>query len=146
MKALIQRVSEAGVTIEGEVTGKIGQGILVFLGVTHTDTEKNVDQLVEKIVNLRIFVNEAGKLDRSLIDIKGSLLIVSQFTLYASTDKGRRPDFFDAARPDIAEPLYNKFVQKCREKEIKTETGRFGAMMQVNLVNDGPVTLIIESA
>jgi len=145
MKALIQRVSQAKVTAEGEVTGEIGKGIVVLLGVTHDDTEKDVDYLVNKIADLRIFPSEKSGFDQSLTDVKGSLLVVSQFTLHASTKKGRRPDFTASARPELAERLYDLFIEKAREKGLNTATGRFGAMMDVELVNDGPVTLMIES-
>jgi D-tyrosyl-tRNA(Tyr) deacylase len=145
MKALIQRISRAKVTADGEVTGEIGKGILVLLGVTHDDSEKDVDYLVEKIANLRIFPDKSGHFDLSVTDMKGEILVVSQFTLYGSTKKGRRPDFSDSARPEIAEPLYDLFIDKMCKTGLNTSTGRFGAMMEVELTNDGPVTLMLES-
>lgn len=145
MRALIQRVSRARVTVDEKETGAINEGILVLLGITHKDSEKEVDYLVDKIANLRIFPGEKSGFDQSLIDTGGSLFVVSQFTLYGSTKKGRRPDFNDAARPEKAEPLYKFFVQKAREKGLKVETGQFGAHMMVELTNDGPVTLVIET-
>ncbi len=145
MRALIQRVSTAKVTVESEVTGEIGRGILVLLGVAHEDTEKEVDFLLEKILNMRLFESDKSQFDLSLTDIEGELLVVSQFTLYGSTKKGRRPDFTASARPEKAEPLYDLFIEKARQKGLKTASGRFGAMMQVEMVNDGPVTLMLDS-
>lgn len=145
MRALIQRVSKAKVTVEGEVTGEIDKGIVVLLGVTHEDTEKDVDYLVNKIVDLRIFPSEKSGFDQSIKEVKGSLLVVSQFTLHASVKKGRRPDFTASAKPELAERLYDLFIEKAREKGLNVATGQFGAMMDVELVNDGPVTLMIES-
>lgn len=148
MKILLQRITEARVEVDGQVIGQVEKGYLLFLGITHSDVEKDIDFLVEKILNVRIFENEAeGKFfDTSIIDIHGEILVVSQFTLYARTDKGRRPDFGEAAKPEEAEKLYNLFVQKLREKSaLKVETGKFQAMMQVHLINDGPCTLLIES-
>ena len=145
MKALIQRVSQAKVTVESETVGEIEKGILVLLGVTLNDTEKEVNYLVEKIANLRIFPGEKSDFDLSVIDYGGSLLVVSQFTLYGSTKKGRRPDFNDAAKPDFAKNLYERFVKKAREMGLTVESGQFQAHMMVELVNDGPVTLMIET-
>ncbi len=145
MKALIQRVKQAKVTIDGEVTGEIGKGILVLLGVAQEDSEKDVDYLVDKITQLRIFPSDKSGFDYSLEEVKGSLLVVSQFTLYGSTKKGRRPDFTASARPELAEKLYDLFIQKARDKGFETASGRFGAMMDVELINDGPVTLMVES-
>ena len=145
MKALIQRVSKADVTVEGESTGRIGDGLLVFLGVGHNDTEKEADLLAQKIVNLRIFEDENARMNRSLADINGELLVVSQFTLMADTRKGRRPSFVNAAPPEQADRLYMVFVEKAREKGIKTETGSFGALMEVSLVNHGPVTIMLDT-
>jgi D-tyrosyl-tRNA(Tyr) deacylase len=146
MKALIQRVNRAKVTVDNRTTGEIGQGILVLLGITHEDSEKDVNYLVEKIVNLRIFGGEGkSSFGKSVIEIGGSLLVVSQFTLYGSTKKGRRPDFTAAAKPDFANGLYEMFIDKARETGIKVETGEFGAMMDVELINSGPVTFMIES-
>ena len=145
MKALIQRVSKADVSVDGESAGRIGDGLLVLLGVGHEDTEKKADLLVQKIVNLRIFEDENLKMNRSLSDINGELLVVSQFTLMADTRKGRRPSFVNAAPPEQADRLYMVFVEKAREKGIKTETGSFGAMMDVSLVNHGPVTIMLDT-
>lgn len=145
MRALIQRVSEARVTVNGQTVGKIGHGILLFLAVGKNDSEKDVDFLINKINNLRIFESEAKKMDLSLKDIDGELLAVSQFTLYGNVNKGRRPDFTDAANPDLARKLYKKFIEKCENKSIKTQTGEFAAMMDISLVNDGPVTFFIDS-
>lgn len=145
MRAVIQRVSRASVTVDGEVIGSIGDGVLVLLGVTHTDSIEQARWLADKIVNLRIFLDADGKMNRSLIDTGGALLAVSQFTLYGDAQKGRRPSFIDAARPEHAEPLCQKFVEAVREHGVRVETGRFGAMMQVELINDGPVTLILDS-
>ena len=145
MKALIQRVSKADVSVDGESAGRIGDGLLVLLGVGREDTEKEADLLAQKIVNLRIFEDEAVKMNRSLADINGELLVVSQFTLMADTRKGRRPSFVNAAPPEQADRLYMVFVEKAREKGIKTETGSFGAMMDVSLVNHGPVTIMLDT-
>jgi D-tyrosyl-tRNA(Tyr) deacylase len=145
MRALIQRVSKAKVTVDGEVTGEIDKGILVLLGITHEDSEKDVDYLIEKIVNLRIFPDKSGHFDLSVTDVKGGILVVSQFTLYGSTKKGRRPDFSASAKPEKAEYQYDLFIDKMRKTGLNTSTGRFGAMMDVELVNDGPVTLMLES-
>ena len=145
MRAVVQRVSESAVTVDGEVVGRIGCGLLVLLGVTHEDTEKDAVFLAEKIVNLRIFSDDAGKMNRSLLDTGGGMLVVSQFTLYGDCRKGRRPSFIQAADPDKGDALYQYFVEKVRERGVTTATGRFGAMMAVSLINDGPVTLILES-
>lgn len=145
MKALIQRVKKAKVIVENQITGEIDKGILVLLGITHEDENKDADYLVEKIINLRIFESEKSGFDFSLLDEKAELLVVSQFTLYGSCKKGRRPDFTSAAAPEKAKQLYEYFIEKCKEKGIKTETGIFGAHMEVELINDGPVTLEIES-
>ncbi|MBI5412446.1 D-tyrosyl-tRNA(Tyr) deacylase [Candidatus Peregrinibacteria bacterium] len=148
MKALIQRVTSASVQVDGQTIGKIGQGIVVLLGITRTDTEKEVDYVLEKVVNCRIFPgdNPLSDFDKSLLDIQGGLLIVSQFTLYGNLKKGRRPDFAEAAKPETAEKLYNLFVQKARQKQdLKVAAGQFKAHMEVGLTNDGPVTIMIES-
>ena len=145
MKAVIQRVSEARVNIGHKTISQIGPGLLVLLAVTDQDTEKEADWLAEKIVNLRIFTDENGKMNLSVKDKKGSLLVVSQFTLYGDVQKGKRPSFIKAASPEQAENLYNLFIKKVRDnKNISVKSGRFGAMMKVSLVNDGPVTLIVE--
>jgi D-aminoacyl-tRNA deacylase len=144
MRALVQRVSEARVKIDGETVGAIGRGLLVLLGVTHLDLEDNAAWLADKIVGLRIFEDEEGKMNQSVIEVGGGVLVVSQFTLYGDCRKGRRPSFVEAASPTVAVPLYNAFVEAVRAHGVPTETGRFGAMMQVELVNDGPVTLIVD--
>ncbi|MBT0665451.1 D-tyrosyl-tRNA(Tyr) deacylase [Geobacter pelophilus] len=145
MKAVIQRVSEARVEVDGEVTGAIGGGILVLLGVEQGDTEQDADWLVKKIVELRIFEDEAGKMNLALAEVNGALLVVSQFTLLGDCRKGRRPSFVKAAPPAEGNRLYEYFVAKARETGTKVETGVFQAMMQVHLINDGPVTFILES-
>ena len=145
MKAVVQRVSESSVTIDNEVAGKIGAGLLVLLGVAVEDTEKEADYLAEKIINLRIFSDENGKMNLSLRDIGGEMLVVSQFTLLGDCRKGRRPSFIASAGPEMGNALYAYFVDYMRQKGITVATGRFGAMMDVSLVNDGPVTLILES-
>lgn len=145
MKAVVQRVKQAKVEVDGELTGKIGSGILIFLGVGDEDSIKEVEWMSEKISGLRIFEDEVGKMNLSLMDVEGSALVVSQFTLYGDCRKGKRPSFASAAKPEIANTLYEEFVKSFRQKGINTETGRFQAMMDVSLVNDGPVTLIIES-
>lgn len=145
MKAVIQRVNRASVTVDDEVVGKIDHGFVILLGVTHEDTEADVDALVQKIIHLRVFEDEAGKLNRSLIDTNGSILSISQFTLYGDVRKGRRPNFMQAAKPDVANKLYELFNEKIKEQGVHVETGVFGAMMDVSLVNNGPVTIIIET-
>ena len=146
MRALIQRVSSASVTIDGEVNGSVNQGLLILLGVTHTDTENDALYLAEKIANLRIFCDEQDKMNLSLLDINGEALVISQFTLYGDCRKGRRPGFSDAARPELADPLYERFIALLKEQGVKkVDTGRFGADMKVELLNDGPVTIIIDS-
>jgi D-aminoacyl-tRNA deacylase len=145
MRAVIQRVTESSVTVEDEVVGRIDQGLMVLLGVAASDTEKDADYLCNKIVNLRIFEDENGKLNRSLLDIRGQMLVVSQFTLLADCRKGRRPSFINAAPPEMADALYRYFVNRVQQNGVTVETGRFRAMMQVALVNDGPVTIILES-
>jgi D-tyrosyl-tRNA(Tyr) deacylase len=145
MRVVIQRVSEASVTVNGEYTGRIGLGLAVLLGIAATDTEVDAEYLIERIVGLRIFPDEAGKFDRSVQDVNGSILVVSQFTLYGDCRKGRRPSFSAAAGPDKALPLYDYFIKYLKAKNIAVATGRFQAMMAVQLINDGPVTLIIDS-
>lgn len=144
MKAVVQRVRESAVRVEGEVVGQIGQGLLVLLGVTDTDTESEAEWLADKIVHLRIFEDDEGRLNRSLTEVGGALLAVSQFTLYGDCRKGRRPSFVKAARPETAERLYDRFVAAVGRAGIPVQTGRFRTMMAVSLVNDGPVTLILE--
>ncbi|GHO69450.1 D-aminoacyl-tRNA deacylase [Ktedonobacter sp. SOSP1-52] len=146
MRALLQRVSLASVTVEGEVVGKIGGGLLILLGVGQGDGEAQVKTLVEKIVNLRIFGDAEGKMNRSLLDVKGEALVVSQFTLYADTHKGRRPSYTNAAPPAIAEPLVERFKEGVAGYDVKVAGGIFGAHMQVQLCNDGPVTIWLDSA
>jgi D-tyrosyl-tRNA(Tyr) deacylase len=144
MRAVIQRVSECAVSVENETVGRIGKGLLVLLGVGTEDTRSEADYLADKIINLRIFGDENGKLNRSLLEIDGEMLVVSQFTLFGDCRKGRRPSFIQAAGPEKGNELYEYFVDQVR-KNIRVETGRFGALMAVSLVNDGPVTLILES-
>ncbi|MDV3449304.1 D-aminoacyl-tRNA deacylase [Bacillus safensis] len=145
MRLVVQRVTNASVKVEEEITGAINEGYMVLVGVTHEDTEEDVLYLAEKLAHLRIFEDENGKMNRSLLDIKGSVLSVSQFTLYGDTRKGRRPNFMKAAKPDAANSLYECFNKTLREKGIHVETGRFGAMMDVTLTNSGPVTILIDS-
>ncbi len=145
VKAVIQRVNEARVEVDGQVTGSIGRGLLVFLGIGKADTAVDIEWMIDKIANLRIFESEAGKMDESLLDIRGELLVVSQFTLYGDCRKGRRPSFSDAMDADTAKSLFTLFVEKARQKVSVVQTGVFQAMMQVHLVNDGPVTLVVES-
>jgi len=145
MRAVVQRVTQARVRIDGEVVGEIGAGLLVLLGVAHADTAEQARWLADKIAGLRIFSDEQGKMNRDVTEAGGGVLVVSQFTLYGDCKKGRRPSFIDAAGPDIAIPMYEAFVNAVRAQGIATATGRFGAMMQVELTNDGPVTLILES-
>ena len=145
MRAVIQRVKHANVRVENEIIGKINNGLVVLLGVTHDDTEADINALVQKIIHLRIFEDEENKLNNSLLDIKGKVLSVSQFTLYADVRKGRRPNFMNAAKPEYAESLYELFNEKLRKENVDVETGSFGAMMEVELVNDGPVTIILET-
>ena len=144
MKLLIQRVAHAKVEVDNKTVGAIGMGALVFIGITHTDTMAQASWLAAKLVNLRFFEDSSGKINQSLIDKKGSALIISQFTLYADCTEGRRPSFIKAAPPSIAEPLYVQFIDEVRKNGIVVETGIFGAEMKVSLLNDGPVTLILE--
>ncbi len=144
MKLVIQRVANARVKVDGEVVGKIGKGFMVLCGITHTDTEAEADYLAKKLCNLRVFEDENEKMNLSLKDVGGELLIISQFTLYANTKEGNRPSFIEAAKPDLANPLYEYFMKKCVEYGIKVEKGVFGAHMDVSLLNDGPVTIIME--
>lgn len=145
MRAVIQRVSAARVMVDGRVGGAIGPGLLLFVGIASADTDADADWLVDKLLDLRIFENEGGKFDRSLRERRGDLLVVSQFTLLADTRKGRRPSFTDAAPPEHAAPLYEHLVARARAQGITVATGAFGAHMQVELVNDGPVTILLDS-
>ena len=145
MRAVIQRVSHASVEVEGEITGEIEEGLLVLLGVARDDTEAEADYLAEKITNLRIFNDEQGKMNRSLLDTGGAMLVVSQFTLYRDARRGRRPSYTDAAEPEKANALYQYFVERVRAQSIRVETGVFRAMMKVRLTNDGPVTILLDS-
>lgn len=145
MRAVLQRVRDARVIIDREVVGQIGRGFLVLLGVTHSDTGEQARWLADKIVSLRLFNDAEGKMNLALADVGGEVLVVSQFTLYGDCRKGRRPSFIEAAPPPVAVPLYEAFINGIRAHGIRTATGRFGAMMQVELTNDGPVTLIVES-
>ena len=146
MRALIQRVSSARVRVEGEITGEIGPGLLVLLGIGHGDGEAEVRLLAEKMINLRIFEDDQGKMNRSLLEVNGAVLVISQFTLYAECRKGRRPNFLAAAPPEQSVELYERFIAALRAREIMVATGRFGAEMEVELVNDGPVTIMLDSA
>src|ERR1043166_9543584 len=146
MRAVVQRVSRAQVTVNGEVTGEIGRGLLVLLGVGKDDAESDADYLAGKITALRVFDDQNGKINLSVADIGGAVLAVSQFTLYADTQKGNRPSFNMAAPPDQARQLYEYFVQRIRATGLRCETGKFQAMMQVELVNDGPVTILLDSS
>ncbi|MGD6974118.1 D-aminoacyl-tRNA deacylase [Bacillus altitudinis] len=145
MRLVVQRVTSASVKVEEEITGAINEGYMVLVGVTHEDSEEDVHYLAEKLAHLRIFEDENGKMNHSLLDVKGSVLSVSQFTLYGDTRKGRRPNFMKAAKPDVANSLYECFNETLREKGIHVETGRFGAMMDVSLTNSGPVTMLMDS-
>jgi D-tyrosyl-tRNA(Tyr) deacylase len=144
MRVLLQRVSRAEVRIDGEVVGRVGRGFCLLVGFTHGDGADQVDWMADKVIGLRLFGDDEGKMNLALEDVGGALLVVSQFTLYGDARKGRRPSFIDAARPEEAEGLYELFVERLRSRGVKVETGRFGAMMDVDLVNDGPVTLWLE--
>jgi D-tyrosyl-tRNA(Tyr) deacylase len=145
MRVVVQRVAHASVEIDGAVVGRIGPGLAMLLGIRSGDGESDVQFLADKVLNLRVFPDAEGKMNRSALDAGRALLVVSQFTLYGDCRKGRRPSFIDAAPPNLAEPLYDRFIARLRESGLVVESGRFGAMMQVELVNDGPVTLIIDS-
>ena len=145
MRAVVQRVSEASVTVEGEVVGQIGPGLMVLLGVAQGDAEKEARWMADKLVGLRIFEDDEGKMNRSLLDTGGAMLVVSQFTLLGDTRKGKRPSFIGAAPPEEANALYERFCDHVREAGVTVATGRFRTEMRVSLVNDGPVTLIVES-
>ena len=144
MRVVLQRVSQASVTIAGRVAGAIGPGFCLLVGFTHSDTMAQVDWMAEKVVGLRLFADADAKMNLGLNDIGGAILVVSQFTLYGDAAKGRRPSFIDAARPEVAIPLYDGFISALRTHGLEVQTGEFGAMMDVELVNDGPVTLILE--
>lgn len=145
MKIVLQRVTHSSVEIEGKINGQINKGLMVLVGFASDDTTAIIDKMIDKLINLRIFEDEQGKMNRSLMDVNGSILSISQFTLYADCKRGRRPGFTDAARPEIAIPLYDYFNQELKEKGIDVETGIFGADMKVSLLNDGPVTIILDS-
>ena len=144
MRVILQRVSSSQVVVNGEVVGAIGRGLNLLVGIAATDTEAELDWMAKKCLELRIFPDDIGKFNQSILDIQGEILAVSQFTLYGDARKGRRPSFDQAAPPAIAEPLYDQFVEKLRGSGLRVATGRFGAMMQVSIDNDGPVTLILE--
>ena len=144
MRLVLQRVNQASVTIAGRETARIGQGLCILIGITHTDTPAEADWLAEKVTGLRLFPDDEGKMNLALSEVGGALLVVSQFTLYGDTSRGRRPSFISAARPEQAIPLYEHFVGRLREQGLEVQTGEFGAMMDLALVNDGPVTLILE--
>jgi D-tyrosyl-tRNA(Tyr) deacylase len=146
MRAVVQRVSRARVSIHGWISGEIGHGLLVLLAVAHEDTETDASYLAEKIAGLRIFDDEAGKMNRSVLDVSGSILVVSQFTLYGDVRRGKRPSFDAAAPPEHARRLYEFFVQRMQAAGLRCETGRFQEMMQVELVNEGPVTILLDSS
>ncbi|NOU59827.1 D-aminoacyl-tRNA deacylase [Marinifilum caeruleilacunae] len=146
MRVVIQRVSKASVTVENEIVGQIGEGLMILVGIENEDTKEDANWLSKKICNLRIFDDEDGVMNKSLLDVKGNILTVSQFTLHAKTKKGNRPSYIAAAKPDISVPLYEYFVKELeRESGTKVQTGKFGAHMEVALVNDGPVTIIIDT-
>lgn len=145
MRAVVQRVSQASVTVDEKIVGKIDKGLLVLLGIGGEDDEKDLEYLLDKVLGLRIFQDENDKMNLSLLDIKGELLVISQFTLYGDVRKGKRPSFTDSAHPDMAEKMYLKFIDKCIENGIKIEKGIFGAHMDVSLVNEGPVTILLDS-
>lgn len=145
MRFVIQRVLESSVTVDGEVLGRIGRGYMVLIGVSRTDTEAIADKMVKKLINLRIFEDENGKTNLALKDVGGSLLLISQFTLYADARHGNRPGFTDAGAPDMAEKLYEYIIEECRKQVSVVERGRFGADMKVSLTNDGPFTVLLDS-
>jgi D-tyrosyl-tRNA(Tyr) deacylase len=144
MRIVLQRVSKASVTIDGRVAGAIERGFCILVGFTHADTPAQVEWMAEKVVGLRLFSDAEGKMNLGLADVGGAVLVVSQFTLYGDVQKGRRPSFIDAARPEVAIPLYEQFISALRSRGLKVETGEFGAMMAVEIHNDGPVTLVVD--
>lgn len=144
MRFLVQRVKEASVEVNQQLVGKIQKGYLVLIGITHTDTEKEADFLVNKLINLRIFTDENDKMNLNLKQVNGEVLLVSQFTLYGNASHGNRPDFIEAARPEYAKKLYEYIIEKVKDNGINTQTGIFGANMKVHLINDGPVTIMLE--
>lgn len=145
MRAVVQRVKSANVKVDDKIMGSIEQGILLLLGIEETDEEIDLEYICDKVPNLRIFEDENGKMNNNLLDLGGSILVISQFTLLGDARKGRRPSFIAAARPDKAIPMYEKFIAKMKEKNIFTQTGEFGADMKVELINDGPVTILLDS-
>ncbi|WP_458412387.1 D-aminoacyl-tRNA deacylase [Schinkia sp. CFF1] len=145
MRVVVQRSKEANVQVNNEIVGRIQSGLVLLVGITHSDTIEDAEYMAEKIVNLRIFEDEEGKMNLSLLDVGGEILSISQFTLYGDCRKGRRPNFMEAAKPDLANELYEKFNECLQAKGVVVETGQFGAMMAVSLINDGPVTLILDS-
>jgi D-tyrosyl-tRNA(Tyr) deacylase len=145
MRGVIQRVKHANVSVDNKIIGSINHGILLFLGVEDIDDEKDLEYMCDKVPNLRIFEDENGKMNKSMIDVNGSLLVISQFTLLGDARKGRRPSFIQAAIPEKAIPMYEEFIKRMKERNIVTESGEFGADMQVELVNDGPVTILLDS-
>lgn len=145
MRLVIQRVSEASVEIESKINGEIKEGFMVLVGITNDDNKEVVEKMADKLIHLRIFEDENEKLNLSLMDVKGEILSISQFTLYANCKKGRRPSFLDAAKPDLSKPLYEYFNEYLTKKGVHVETGIFGAMMNVSLINDGPTTIILDS-
>ena len=145
MRSVVQRVKRAKVIVDNEVIGSIDHGIMLLLSVEDNDDEKDLEYMCDKVINLRIFEDEDGKMNKSLMDVNGSILVVSQFTLHGDARKGRRPSFITAARPEKAIPLYEKFIQNMKDQNINTNTGKIGADMQVELVNDGPVTILLDS-
>ena len=146
MRAVVQRVTYSSVEVNGEIVGEINKGFNVLLGISKEDTEEDMKYIKDKIINLRVFSDENDKMNLSLLDIQGEVLLISQFTLYGDARKGRRPSFIESAKPDIAKPLYEKFIQKAKDDNIVCEVGEFGAHMNVEILNDGPVTIILDSS
>ena len=144
MRVLVQRVLSSSVEVDNKIVGKIDKGVMLLVGFTHTDTSKEIDYMVDKVINLRIFDDENGVMNKSLLDVGGSILSISQFTLYADPSKGRRPSYINALGGDKSSPLYDEFNQKLKETGVHTETGIFGAEMKVSLINDGPITIMLE--